>query len=48
MKFRFEDLHIWQRAVEVADELYDVADTLEQLKQFRFAEQFRSATQHFK
>ena len=44
MKFRFEDLKIWQKAIEISDELYDLADQLETIKQFRFAEQFRSAT----
>ena len=44
MHFRFEDLKIWQKAIEVSNELYDVADQLEALKQYRFAEQFRSAT----
>jgi four helix bundle protein len=43
-KFRFEDLKIWQKAIEVSNELYDVSDQLEIIKQFRFAEQFRSAT----
>jgi len=44
MKFRFEDLKIWQKAIEVSNELFDLADQLETNKQFRFAEQFRSAT----
>ncbi|WP_423147310.1 four helix bundle protein [Rubrolithibacter danxiaensis] len=42
-KFRFEDLHIWQKAIETTDELYNIADHLEDIKQYRFAEQFRSA-----
>ena len=28
-KFRFEDLEIWQMAIEIADELFDIADHLE-------------------
>ena len=43
MKFRFEDLKIWQKAIIISDELFVIADQLEQNKQYRFAEQFRSA-----
>jgi four helix bundle protein len=42
-KFRFEDLEIWKEAIEVADSLFDIADSLEQKKLFRFAEQLRGA-----
>jgi len=27
--FRFEDLKIWRMAIEIADELFDIADTLD-------------------
>lgn len=43
MKFRFQDLQIWQFAIGVSDELLDIADHLEQKKLFRFAEQLRGA-----
>lgn len=43
VKFRFEDLEIWQLAIEMADLLLDVADELEAKKLFRFAEQLRGA-----
>ena len=43
VKFRFQDLKIWQLAVEIADELFDIADELESKKLFRFAEQLRGA-----
>lgn len=43
-KFRFEDLEIWQDAIVVSDELFDLADKLEDRKWFRFAEQLRGAT----
>jgi four helix bundle protein len=43
VKFRFEDLDIWKEAVEIANLLFDIADTLEQRKLFRFAEQLRAA-----
>ena len=34
-KFRFQDLKIWQLAIEIADELFDIADELEQKKLYR-------------
>jgi four helix bundle protein len=43
VKFRFEDLEIWQMAIEVAEGLFDVADELDAKKLFRFAEQLRAA-----
>lgn len=42
-KFRFEDLEIWQLAIEIADELLDIADQLENKRLYRFAEQLRGA-----
>jgi four helix bundle protein len=42
-KFRFQDLKIWQSAIQIADELFDLADRLESKKLFRFAEQLRGA-----
>ena len=42
-KFRFQDLQIWQLAIEIADELFDLADELEKKKLYRFAEQLRGA-----
>jgi len=41
--FRFENLQIWQRAVEVARKLFRLAESLEERKLFEFAEQVRSA-----
>lgn len=29
-KFRFRDLEIWQMAIEIANELFDIADHIEQ------------------
>ncbi len=43
VKFRFQDLKIWQLAIEIANELFDIADELEQKKLFRFAEQLRGS-----
>ena len=43
VKFRFQDLKIWHLAIENADELFDIADGLEQKRLFRFAEQLRGS-----
>ena len=43
MKFRFQDLKIWELAIEITDELLDIADFLEIKELFRFAEQLRAA-----
>ena len=42
-KFRFQDLRIWQLSIQIADELFDIADELEQRKLYRFAEQLRGS-----
>src|SRR5512139_3070174 len=42
-KFRFQDLEIWTLAIQIADELFDIADRLEEKKLYRFAEQLRGA-----
>jgi hypothetical protein len=36
-KFRFMDLEIWQDAIEIAGTLFDLADSLEKKKFYRFA-----------
>ena len=43
VKFRFQDLKIWQLAIEIADRLFDIADDLEERRLYRFAEQLRGA-----
>ncbi len=43
VKFRFQDLEIWQMAIEIADELFDIADVLDKKRLYRFAEQLRGA-----
>jgi four helix bundle protein len=43
VKFRFQDLKIWQLAIGIADALFDIADELERKKLFRFAEQLRGS-----
>jgi four helix bundle protein len=42
-KFRFQNLKIWQFAIEIADDLFDIADELERKKLYRFAEQMRAS-----
>jgi four helix bundle protein len=43
IKFRFQDFLIWQMAMEIADELFDIADALERKRLYRFADQLRGA-----
>ena len=41
--FRFERLEIWQVACDIGSDLCDLADFIEELKRYRFAEQLRAA-----
>jgi four helix bundle protein len=41
--FRFQDLEIWKKAIEIGDKLLNIADDLEKRKLYRFAEQVRGA-----
>ena len=41
--FRFQNLEIWQKAVKIGIELFDIADELEKRHLHRFAEQLRAA-----
>ena len=43
-KFRFQDYVIWQKAIQINDDLLDKSDELEGKKLYRFAEQLRSAS----
>jgi len=43
VKFRFQDLEIWKMAIEIADELFDIADDLEKRHLYRLAEQLRAS-----
>lgn len=42
-KFRFEDLEIWKLAIEIANELFDIADELAAKHLYSFAEQLRDS-----
>lgn len=41
--FRFESLTIWQDSIEIADEMFDIADKIGNDRFYRFAEQLRGA-----
>jgi len=41
--FRFEKLEIWQEAIVLSDDLFDISDEIESKKLFRFTEQLRGA-----
>lgn len=43
VKFRFQDLKIWQSAIEIANELFDIADDFERKRLYRWAEQLRGS-----
>jgi four helix bundle protein len=43
IKFRFQDLKIWQLAIQIANDLFDIADELDKKKLYRWAEQLRAA-----
>ena len=42
-KFRFQNLRIWQSAIEIANDLFDIADDLEKKRLYRFADQLRGS-----
>ncbi len=42
-KFRFEDLEVWQLSIDIGNKLFDLADSLENKKLFRLAEQLRGS-----
>jgi four helix bundle protein len=41
--FRFEQLDIWKNAIEVSDKLFDIAETADSIRLYKFAEQLRAA-----
>ena len=42
--FRFQDLDIWEKAIEIGNKLLDIADDMEKRRLYRFAEQTRGAS----
>jgi four helix bundle protein len=43
VRFRFQNLKIWEEAIDIGNSLFDIADRLEEKKLYRFAEQLRGA-----
>ena len=43
MKFRFENLEIWKLGIHISNQLFNIADMLEEKKKYKFAEQLNSA-----
>lgn len=41
--FRFENLEIWKKSIDIAGNLFDISDDLERKKLYKFAEQLRGA-----
>jgi four helix bundle protein len=41
--FRFENLEIWKRSVDITDSIFGIADQLENKHCYRFADQLRGA-----
>lgn len=44
--FRFQDLKVWKKAIEIGDKLFDIANKLETKTLYRFIEQVRDASQN--
>ena len=42
-KFRFQDLEIWKMAIDIANDLFNIADQMEDKKLYRFADQLRGS-----
>ncbi len=42
-QFRFQSLEVWQLAINVTEQLCDIAEILESKNKFRFAEQLKGA-----
>lgn len=43
MDFRFEQLEIWQEAISLSSDIFDIAEKAEEKRKFRFAEQLNGA-----
>ena len=41
--FRFEDLEIWKKSIQIGNSLFDIADSIAERKKYRFAEQLNGA-----
>lgn len=43
VKFRFQDLAIWKKSIEISDVIFDISEELEKRHYYRWAEQLRAA-----
>lgn len=43
-QFRFQNLEIWQRAIDIAESLLNIADEMDARKFYRFSDQLRGAS----
>ncbi len=41
--FRFENLEIWKRSIQITDEIFNIADVIENKHHYRFSDQLRGA-----
>lgn len=42
--FRFQDFDIWKSAIDFADQMFEICETLDKQKHYRFAQQLRAAS----
>ena len=42
-RFRFEDMEIWKMSISIVDELFEISNTLDNIRMYRIASQLRSA-----
>lgn len=42
--FRFQELAVWKKGIDIGNRLLDIADELEKKRRYRFAEQVRGAS----
>ena len=43
-EFRFENLDVWKRSIDIDDKLFELAERAEGKKYYRYAEQLRAAS----
>lgn len=43
-EFRFENLEIWKRSIEIDDILFELSERAEKKRYYRYAEQLRAAS----
>jgi len=41
--FRFENLEIWKRSIQITDKIFNIADIIEKRHHYRYADQLRGA-----